>query len=254
MPKVVITPRYRVRERRRVHAGLVRRRGPASSTFRARARGPRCLTRHINGDGHCPGWGHQPDTGHRSHPTSGWTGSRPRRRPSLRSGHRDVMAHPAMKQPTGAMGPAGLPSVEVALQSAAGRLHPCCPAQSHNHAETLSPRAAPSPAWPQAPELDDALRPRFGGCSAHRASRAATAPASRQFELPTAYFSDPPAGSSSACKGPVVKCNVPVRGWSTTMGGCRTSAAICMPARCPASPTSHAVHGRGPLGRRGRES
>ena len=40
------------------------------------------------------------------------------------------------------------------------------------------------------------------------------------------------------CKGPVVKCNVPVRGWVNGIGGCPNVGGICMACTMPGFPTS----------------
>ncbi len=46
------------------------------------------------------------------------------------------------------------------------------------------------------------------------------------------------------CWGPVVQCNVGKRGWMAGMGGCPNVAACASAARCPGSPTIHALHER----------
>ena len=38
------------------------------------------------------------------------------------------------------------------------------------------------------------------------------------------------------CKGPVVKCNVPVRGWVGGVGGCPNVGGICMACTMPGFP------------------
>jgi len=38
------------------------------------------------------------------------------------------------------------------------------------------------------------------------------------------------------CKGPVVKCNVPVRGWVNGIGGCPNVGGICMACTMPGFP------------------
>jgi hydrogenase small subunit len=38
------------------------------------------------------------------------------------------------------------------------------------------------------------------------------------------------------CKGPVVKCNVPIRGWVNGMGGCPNVGGICMACTMPGFP------------------
>ena len=38
------------------------------------------------------------------------------------------------------------------------------------------------------------------------------------------------------CKGPVVKCNVPIRGWQSGIGGCPNVGGICMACTMPGFP------------------
>ena len=41
------------------------------------------------------------------------------------------------------------------------------------------------------------------------------------------------------CKGPVVKCNVPLRGWQSHMGGCPNVGGICMACTMPGFPDAY---------------
>ena len=41
------------------------------------------------------------------------------------------------------------------------------------------------------------------------------------------------------CKGPVVKCNVPVRGWINGIGGCPNVGGICMACTMPGFPDKY---------------
>jgi hydrogenase small subunit len=41
------------------------------------------------------------------------------------------------------------------------------------------------------------------------------------------------------CKGPVVKCNVPVRGWVGGIGGCPNVGGICMACTMPGFPDKY---------------
>ena len=160
---------------------------------------------------------------------------------------------PAMKNnPTGAMGvpdylgwnwksKAGLPVVCI----------PGCPAQPDNMTETLLYLALHLAGLAPAPELDEALRPKwlFGRTVRESCNRAGFA---EQGEFATEYGSDHRCLVKLGCKGPVVKCNVPVRGW---VNGDRRLPQRgrhlhgLHDARLPRQ--VHAVHGRGPLGRRG---
>jgi len=41
------------------------------------------------------------------------------------------------------------------------------------------------------------------------------------------------------CKGPVVRCNVPVRGWMNGIGGCPNVGGICMACTMPGFPDKY---------------
>ncbi len=41
------------------------------------------------------------------------------------------------------------------------------------------------------------------------------------------------------CKGPVVKCNVPLRGWINGIGGCPNVGGICMACTMPGFPDKY---------------
>ena len=41
------------------------------------------------------------------------------------------------------------------------------------------------------------------------------------------------------CKGPVVKCNVPFRGWVNGIGGCPNVGGICMACTMPGFPDKY---------------
>jgi hydrogenase small subunit len=41
------------------------------------------------------------------------------------------------------------------------------------------------------------------------------------------------------CKGPVTKCNVPVRGWVNGIGGCPNVGGICMACTMPGFPDKY---------------
>ena len=144
---------------------------------------------------------------------------------------------PAMKNnPTGAMGvpdylgwswksKAGLPIVCI----------PGCPAQPDNMTETLLYLALHLAGLAPAPELDEALRPKwlFGRTVREGCNRAGFA---EQGEFATEYGSDHRCLVKLGCKGPVVKCNVPVRGWVNGIGGCPNVGGICMACTMPGFP------------------
>ena len=144
---------------------------------------------------------------------------------------------PAMKNnPTGAMGvpdylgwnwksKANLPVVCI----------PGCPAQPDNMTETLLYLALHLAGLAPAPELDEALRPKwlFGRTVRESCNRAGFA---EQGEFATEYGSDHRCLVKLGCKGPVVKCNVPVRGWVNGIGGCPNVGGICMACTMPGFP------------------
>ena len=147
---------------------------------------------------------------------------------------------PAMKNnPTGAMGlpdylgwnwksSAGLPVVCI----------PGCPAQPDNTTETLLYLAMHLAGRAPAPELDEALRPKwlFGRTVREGCNRAGFA---EQGEFATEYGSDHRCLVKLGCKGPVVKCNVPVRGWQSGVGGCPNVGGICMACTMPGFPDKY---------------
>ena len=147
---------------------------------------------------------------------------------------------PAMKNnPTGAMGvadhlgwnwksSAGLPVVNI----------PGCPAQPDNVTESLLYLAMHLAGRAPVPDLDDQLRPRwlFGRTVREGCNRAGFA---EQGQFATEYGDDPRCLVKLGCKGPVVKCNVPVRGWVDGYGGCPNVGGICMACTMPGFPDKY---------------
>ena len=86
-----------------------------------------------------------------------------------------------------------------------------------------------------APELDEQLRPKwlFGRTVHESCNRAAFY---EQGDFATEYGSDHRCLVKLGCKGPVVKCNVPVRGWQSGIGGCPNVGGICMACTMPGFP------------------
>jgi hydrogenase small subunit len=144
---------------------------------------------------------------------------------------------PAMRNnPTGAMGlpdylgwrwrsKRGLPIVCI----------PGCPAQPDNTTETLMYLALHLAGKAPAPELDEQLRPKwlFGRSVRESCNRAGF---SEQGDFATEYGSDHRCLVKLGCKGPVVKCNVPLRGWQSGIGGCPNVGGICMACTMPGFP------------------
>ena len=147
--------------------------------------------------------------------------------------------------PTGAMGvpdylgwdwrsKAGLPIVCV----------PGCPIHPDDLSETH-----PLPALPGGRAGPDASRwtRRCGrpGCSARPCTRAATGRATPSRATSRASTARPKCLVKLGCWGPVVKCNVPKRGWINGVGGCPNVGGICIACTMPGFRGQvHAVHGR----------
>ena len=143
--------------------------------------------------------------------------------------------HAMAGNPTGAMGvpdylgwdwrsKAGLPIVCV----------PGCPIQGDNLSETilylLYQAAGQAPMIP----LDEALRPTwlFGATVHEGCDRAGYY---EQGDFATEYGS-PKCIVKLGCWGPVVKCNVPKRGWINGVGGCPNVGGICIGCTMPGFP------------------
>ena len=143
--------------------------------------------------------------------------------------------HAMAGNPTGAMGvpdylgwdwksKAGIPIVCV----------PGCPTHPDNLSETLTYLLYM--ATDQAPmiPLDDALRPKwlFGNTVHEGCDRAGYY---EQGDFATEYGS-PKCIVKLGCWGPVVKCNVPKRGWINGIGGCPNVGGICIGCTMPGFP------------------
>lgn len=143
--------------------------------------------------------------------------------------------HAMAGNPTGAMGvpdylgwdwtsKAGIPIVCV----------PGCPIKPDNFSETLTyllyQAAGSAPMIP----LDDQLRPTWlFGTTVHEGCDRAGYYEQGQFA--TTYDS-PKCSVKLGCWGPVVKCNVPKRGWMDGIGGCPNVGGICIACTMPGFP------------------
>jgi hydrogenase small subunit len=111
---------------------------------------------------------------------------------------------------------------------------PGCPVQPDNLSETilylLYQAAGQAPMIP----LDEALRPTwlFGQTVHEGCDRAGYY---EQGDFATEYGS-PKCIVKLGCWGPVVKCNVPKRGWMNGMGGCPNVGGICIGCTMPGFP------------------
>ena len=205
----------------------------------------------INGEGHWAAMGVDPETG-QPITTNEWVDRlAPKAAAVVAIGTCATYGGiPAMKNnPTGAMGlpdylgwnwksKAGLPVVCI----------PGCPAQPDNTTETLLYLVLHLAGLAPAPELDEALRPKwlFGRTVREGCNRAGF---TEQGKFATEYGDDPRCLVKLGCKGPVVKCNVPVRGWverHRRLPERRRDLHGLHDARLPRQ--VHAVHGGGPVG------
>ncbi len=146
---------------------------------------------------------------------------------------------PAMRNnPTGAMGlrdylgsgwtsSLGLPIVNL----------PGCPVQPDNITETLLRLALQIAGLGPELELDSQGRPtsQFGRTVHESCDRAGFAEQGRFSD----HHGDGRCLVKLGCKGPVVKCNVPVRGWVNGIGGCPNVGGICMACTMPGFPDKY---------------
>jgi hydrogenase small subunit len=195
----------------------------------------------INGDGHWTGMGTDPSTG-QPITTNEWIDRlAPKAAAVVAVGTCATYGGiPAMKNnPTGAMGLAdylgwswksklGIPIVNI----------PGCPAQPDNTTETLLYLVLQLGGMAPMIPLDDALRPEwlFGRTVRESCNRGGFA---EQGSFAKEYGDDPRCLVKLGCKGPVVKCNVPVRGWVNGIGGCPNVGGICMACTMPGFPDKY---------------
>jgi hydrogenase small subunit len=146
---------------------------------------------------------------------------------------------PAMRNnPTGAMGlrdylgwswasRLGIPIVNV----------PGCPAQPDNITETLLRLVLHLAGMGPALDLDEQGRPRWiFARSVHESCDRAGMAEHGQF---ADEHGEGRCLVKLGCKGPVVKCNVPIRGWVNGIGGCPNVGGICMACTMPGFPDKY---------------
>jgi hydrogenase small subunit len=115
---------------------------------------------------------------------------------------------------------------------------PGCPAQPDNMTEMLMHLVFALAGMAPVPELDEAGRPvTLFGRTAHESCNRAAFYESGNFA--TEYGSDHRCLVKLGCKGPVVKCNVPLRGWQSGVGGCPNVGGICMACTMPGFPDKY---------------
>jgi hydrogenase small subunit len=146
---------------------------------------------------------------------------------------------PAMRNnPTGAMGlrdylgrgwrsRRGLPVVNV----------PGCPVQPDTITEMLLSLSLFLARMAGPPQLDEQGRPeRIFGRTVHEGCNRAGFADVGQF---ADGYGESRCLVKLGCKGPVVKCNVPVRGWQGGVGGCPNVGGICMACTMPGFPDKY---------------
>jgi hydrogenase small subunit len=111
---------------------------------------------------------------------------------------------------------------------------PGCPIQGDNLSETLTYLLYMATGQAPMIPLDDALRPQwlFGATVHEGCDRAGYY---EQGDFATEYGS-PKCIVKLGCWGPVVKCNVPKRGWINGVGGCPNVGGICIGCTMPGFP------------------
>ncbi len=191
----------------------------------------------INGEGHWAGLGSDPLSGQPILTTTWIDRLAPRAAAVLALGTCAAYGGiPAMRNnPTGAMGlrdylgwkwtsQLGLPIVNL----------PGCPAQPDNITELLLCLVLHIAGMGPAPDLDDQGRPRrLFDRTVHEACNRSGMAEQGQFAR---AHGDERCLVKLGCNGPVVKCNVPLRGWSGGLGGCPNVGGICIGCTMPGFP------------------
>ncbi|MDX6377209.1 MAG: hydrogenase small subunit [Gaiellaceae bacterium] len=194
----------------------------------------------INGEGHWAAFGVDREAG-QPIPTTTWIDRlAPRAEAVLALGTCAAYGGiPAMKNnPTGAMGlrdylgwnwvsRRGLPIVNL----------PGCPVQPDNITETLLGMILHLGGIGPPIEIDEQGRPvRLFDRTAHESCDRAGLADSGQY---SSTHGDSRCLVKLGCRGPVVKCNVPVRGWVNGIGGCPNVGGICMACTMPGFPDKY---------------
>ena len=194
----------------------------------------------INGDGHWAGLGTDPRTG-QPITTTEWIGRlAPQAAIVLALGTCAAYGGiPAMaNNPTGAMGLRD--HLGASWRSRLG--HPIvnlpgCPVQPDNITETLLYLVLQLAGATAPIDLDDQGRPAwlFRRTAHEVCNRAGFADHNDYAD----ELGEPACLVKFGCKGPVVKCNVPARGWMNGIGGCPNVGGICMACTMPGFPDKY---------------
>ena len=170
--------------------------------------------------------------------TTEWIDRLAPRRHGRRRRLRHLRRHPGdEEQPDGRDGPVGPPRPQLEVQGRhPDREHPGLPGaagQHHRDADVPVLRARRPRAGA---ELDDVGRPKWlFERTAHELQPRGLLRGGRVRE----GVRRPPCLVKLGCKGPVVKCNVPLRGWVNGMGGCPNVGGICMACTMPGFPDKY---------------
>jgi hydrogenase small subunit len=114
---------------------------------------------------------------------------------------------------------------------------PGCPVQPDNITETLLCLVLHLASMGPMLDLDEQGRPRrIFDRTVHESCDRAGMAEQGQF---SAGHGDGKCLVKLGCKGPVVKCNVPIRGWSNGVGGCPNVGGICMACTMPGFPDKY---------------
>jgi hydrogenase small subunit len=114
---------------------------------------------------------------------------------------------------------------------------PGCPVQPDNITETLLCLVLNIAGMAPMPEIDEQGRPgRIFDRTVHESCNRAGMAEQGQF---SSSHGDSHCLVKLGCKGPVVKCNVPIRGWTNGVGGCPNVGGICIACTMPGFPDKY---------------
>lgn len=146
---------------------------------------------------------------------------------------------PAMRNnPTGAMGLRDYLGADTTSRLGIPIINlPGCPVQPDNVTQTLLSLVLQLAGMGPGLELDDQGRPaRIFGRTVHEICDRAGLAENGKFAR---GYGDGRCMVKLGCKGQVVKCNVPMRGWINGVGGCPNVGGICMACTMPGFPDAY---------------
>jgi hydrogenase small subunit len=194
----------------------------------------------VNGDGHWAGFGIDPDS-RQPILTNTWIDRlAPRAAAVLALGTCAAYGGiPAMRNnPTGAMGLRDYLGWDWVSRLGLRIVNlPGCPVQPDNITETLLCLLLHLAQMGPMPELDEQGRPRrIFERTVHESCNRAGMAEQGKF---SAGHGEGACLVKLGCKGPVVRCNVPIRGWTSGIGGCPNVGGICMACTMPGFPDKY---------------